>query len=313
MPVENLKTEINPDKEKTSPEQKKEFTDEEKRILNKSFVTYDNTTIEKETKKTGDDVGLDFSHFFEDNYKSISKNPEKYPTLYQSLQTFLVNNGQTTANMFTKNINAMEGKFSTTEIALATETYNSPAMLRWLNKNPEKNKREAWEYFHNLLGDIALTWIDQGKREQFSQYPNMTGWVVKELYYAADQNIQTNAITDVTQKQLSIVNALLSSISKENPKLYKEYETIHINTKNHLLTIANVKTITNLTIDTESIPSYKQALTDFTTIAKQKTIDSDTLKESVTKIQPILSAIYEGGLSKYVQAKEETDPLKKIT
>ncbi len=315
MPIESVNTEKNPEHWTNPSEKNKRFSDGEQKLIdeyskNKANAPINLSNMEAETKKTWWEAHR--SLFFEKNYKSISKDPQKYPTLYPLLQTFLVNNKQAVNDTFTKNFNGMKWKLAPNEITFGQDIYNSPAMQSWLNKNPEKNGRIAWDQFNELFCNKILERIDQWDRKNFSSYPDIVKWVVDELFYAAENDIQKSQVTDKTEKMLSSVHILLSTISEQNPELYAQFKSIHTTIKDYLNTIKNEKTIMDIKSNV-NIKVYDKVLENFVTISKQKTEDPSVLQEAVNIIQPVLQTLYDQWLSDYTKAKENKDPLEKIT
>lgn len=146
MPIENLITENKPEQWKSSSEQKKNFTDDEQKLIDvhtntKNIIKnemIDPSNMEAKTKKVWGEAGR--SDFFENNYKTIAKNPDKYPTLYPLLQTFLINNKIAVDQMFEENFNEINKTLTREETDFCNIVYNSYEMQSWLQQNKKKTR-----------------------------------------------------------------------------------------------------------------------------------------------------------------------------
>lgn len=314
MSIENPNMDNTPEKANPSKEQKDNFSEAEQKLLDDYSKSnkgerIDPSNMEAETNKVWWTARR--SDFFEKNYKTISKNPDKYPKIYPLLQTFLKNNKQNIDKAFQERIDLMKQQTFLAERKFIEEMVNSPAMTSWLERHPEQSTRDAWEHFNDITWNKILERVNNEERKKFFVYPNIVKRVVNELYYAAEDNIQKNQTTEETKKWLKTVNLLLSSFSEQNPEFYKPFEAIHKNTKDYLLTINNQEITTDMKSNVD-IGIYDKALKDFVTIAKQKTQDPTALQDAVITIQPILQNLYDQWLADYTKAKENNDPLKRM-
>lgn len=321
MPIENLITENKPEQWKSSSEQKKNFTDDEQKLIDvhtntKNIIKnemIDPSNMEAETKKVWGEAGR--SDFFENNYKTIAKNPDKYPTLYPLLQTRLKNNKIVVNEMFKKNFEEMNKKLTREESNLCATIYGSYEMQSRLYQHPEENKRIARDIYNDLFVANILEQINQKEWDKFAKLDNITHRVVNELFYAADNDIQKNDVTEKTKEHLTVLDYLLTNLSKNNPFLYENYSTIHKQIKEHIQTLATIQwdeILNQMNFDILQQKENKKSLDDFLKITKNKQQDPSVLEDAIINIKPILTNIYEDWFDIYNKAKEEQDPLQQI-
>lgn len=315
MGIENMTLEKTPDNGKSSVEQKDTFTREEQKLIDEysksdKYETIDPSNMEAETKKTWGEAHR--SEFFESNYKIISKNPDKYPKLYPLLQIFLANNKIAVENMFDENFREMNKSFTREEDELCNTIRNSYEMQSWLQQNPQKNRRNVRDKYVDFLFTRISERIDQKNRNNFINLPNFLTWMVKELFYAAEDDMQKNQITPDTKKRLTNTNEILSYISKNNPILYETFTDIHTSTKSYLATIKGQTMVEDMNINLVIGAGNDKLLEDFVKVAKNKDQDQSVLEDATRNIQPVIKSIYEKWLESFNKAKEEKDPLQQL-
>lgn len=321
MGIEDRAPDNTPETIKSPTETKEKFSPDEQKLIDeysKSKILIANQKIdpsnmEAETKKVSYESWR--SAFFEQNYKTISKNPDKYPSLYPLLQTRLQNNKIAIKKMFEENFNEQKKTFTWEETDFANIVYNSYEMQSWLQQNPEKKMYMARTEYNNLFVANILERIDQKNWEKFTKLNNIVHRVVNELFYAADNDIQKSNTTDKTKERLNTINWLLTSLSDNNPYLYESYSSIHSQTKEHIQTLAAIQwneMVNQINFNILQQEKNKKSLDNFLKITEDKHQDPTILKDAVIIIKPVLTNVYSDWLDTYSKAKEEQDPLQQI-
>lgn len=94
----------------------------------------------------------------------------------------------------------MNKKLTREESNLCATIYGSYEMQSRLYQHPEENKRIARDIYNDLFVANILEQINQKEWDKFAKLDNITHRVVNELFYAADNDIQKNDVTEKNQR-----------------------------------------------------------------------------------------------------------------